>query len=124
MHCFSRLLFKKGSFITDGQYRISVRYATGRFGVSVCCKAMATSLIQGRSVSRRLSGPTSLRDLRGPERQGKEVLKQSPTFLPGPEGEGLSGSGVTLAGATVEGGRWGVRERSPKERTTTGHLRS
>lgn len=56
MHCFSRLLFKKGSFITDGQYRISVRCATGRFGISVCCKAMATSLIQGRSVSRRLSG--------------------------------------------------------------------
>lgn len=35
-----------------------------------------------------------------------EVLKKFPTFLPFSEGEGLSGSGVTPVGATVEGGLW------------------
>ena len=51
-----------------------------------------------------------------------KVLKTFPTFLPFPEGEGLFGSGVTPAGATVEGGLGRVREGSPRERTTTWHL--
>lgn len=43
----------------------------------------------------------------GPECwQGMEVLQKFLTFLPFPGGEGLSGSGVTPAVATVEGVVW------------------
>lgn len=35
---------------------------------------------------------------------GNGIFKKFPEFLPFPEGEGLSGCGVTLAVTTVEGG--------------------
>lgn len=38
--------------------------------------------------------------------QGMRVRRESVTFLPFPEGLGLSGSGVTPVGAAVEGGLW------------------